>query len=56
MPGRIYNALAEIAVDQYGYVTVRDAEQQGVDPHRLVEMARRGTIERVADGGNALAT
>lgn len=50
MPGRIYNALAEIAVDQYGYVTVRDAERQGVDPHRLVEMARRGTIERVAHG------
>jgi predicted transcriptional regulator of viral defense system len=50
MPGRVYNTLAEIAVDQYGYVTAQDAEQHGVDPHRLVEMARRGTIERVAHG------
>jgi predicted transcriptional regulator of viral defense system len=50
MPGRIYNALAEIAFDQHGYVTVRDAEQKGIDPHRLIEMARRGTIERVAHG------
>lgn len=50
MPGRIYNTLAEIAVDQHGYVTARDAEANGVDPHRLVEMARRGTVERVAHG------
>ena len=50
MPGRIYNALAEIAIDQHGYVTVRDAERHGVDPHRLIEMAKRGTIERVAHG------
>jgi len=50
MPGHVYNTLAEIAVDQHGYVTVRDAEQNGVDPHRLVEMERRGTVERVAHG------
>ena len=50
MPGRIYNILAEIAVDQYGYVTTLDAEEHGVDPHRLIEMARRGSIERVAHG------
>ena len=50
MPGHVYNTLAEIAVDQHGYVTVRDAEQHGIDPHRLVEMARRGTVERVAHG------
>lgn len=50
MPGRIYNILAEIAVDQHGYVTTQDAEEYGVDPHRLIEMARRGTIKRVAHG------
>lgn len=50
MPGRVYNTLAEIAVDQHGYVTARDAEQNGVDPHRLIEMAKRGTVERVAHG------
>jgi predicted transcriptional regulator of viral defense system len=50
MPGQIYNSLAEIAVDQHGYVTARDAERNGIDPHRLVEMAKRGTVERVAHG------
>ncbi len=50
MPGRIYKALAEIALDQYGYVTTWDAEENGVDPHRLVEMARRGAAQRVAHG------
>lgn len=50
MPGRIYNILAEIAVDQHGYVTTQDAEEHGVDPHRLIEMAKRGNIERVAHG------
>ncbi len=50
MPGRIYNSLADIAVDQHGYVTARDAERNGIDPHRLVEMAKRGTVERVARG------
>lgn len=50
MPGRIYNILAEIAVDQHGYVTTQDAEEHGVDPHRLIEMTRRGSIERVAHG------
>jgi predicted transcriptional regulator of viral defense system len=50
MPGHVYNALAEIAVDQHGYVTARDAKRHGVDPHRLVEMERRGTVERVGHG------
>lgn len=50
MPGHVYNTLAEIALDQHGYVTARDAERHGIDPHRLVEMARRGTAERVAHG------
>jgi len=50
MPGRIYNILAEIALDQHGYVTTQDAEEHGVNPHRLIEMARRGSVERVAHG------
>lgn len=50
MPGKIYNLLAELALDQHGYVTTRDAEAHGVDPHRLVEMARRGVIERTERG------
>ena len=50
MPGRIYDALLDIALDQYGFVTSRDARAVDIDPRRLVEMERRGTIERVAHG------
>jgi predicted transcriptional regulator of viral defense system len=50
MPGRVYNTLAELALDQHGLVTTQDAREAGIDPHRLVEMARRGTAERVAHG------
>ncbi|MCK9249734.1 MAG: type IV toxin-antitoxin system AbiEi family antitoxin domain-containing protein [Solirubrobacteraceae bacterium] len=50
MPGRVYSELAEIALDQYGYVTTVDAREIGVNPQRLVEMAARGTAERVFHG------
>lgn len=50
MPGRVYNELAEVALDQYGFVTTADARAIGVDPQRLVEMAARGTAERVFNG------
>ncbi len=50
MPGRNYNALATIAAEQQGLIATVDARKAGIDPHRLVDMARRGTIERVARG------
>lgn len=50
MPGRNYNRLAMIAADQQGLVATADAREAGIDPHRLVDMERRGTIERVARG------
>jgi len=50
MPGRNYNTLATVALDQQGLVTPADAREVGIDPHRLVDMERRGTIERVARG------
>lgn len=50
MPGRNYNRLATIAADQQGLVTPVDAREVGIDPHRLVDMERRGAIERVARG------
>jgi len=50
MPGRNYNALATIAAEQQGLIATADAREAGVDPHRLVDMERRGTIERVARG------
>lgn len=50
MPGRIYDQLAAIAADQQGLVTSADAREAGIDIRRLVEMQRRGTIERVSRG------
>jgi predicted transcriptional regulator of viral defense system len=50
MPGRNYNALAAIAADQHGMIAPADARRAGIDPHRLVDMERRGAIERVAHG------
>lgn len=50
VPGKVYNQLVEIALDQYGFVTPADAREIDVDPHRLIEMARRGVIERVDHG------
>lgn len=50
MPGTIYSDIADIAADQYGFVTTDDARDSGIDPHRLLEMARRGQIERCGTG------
>jgi predicted transcriptional regulator of viral defense system len=50
MPGRVHDILLERAFDQYGFVTSEDARDLGVDQQRLVDMERRGTLERVARG------
>lgn len=50
MPGRNYNRLATVAANQQGLVTAADAREAGVDPHRLVDMERRGAIQRVSRG------
>jgi predicted transcriptional regulator of viral defense system len=50
MPGRNYNILHDQAVDQAGYVTTRDANALGVNPHRLQVMEQRGLIEQVSRG------
>lgn len=50
MPGRVYDILLERAFDQYGFVTSEDARDLGVDQQRLVDMERRATLERVAQG------
>jgi predicted transcriptional regulator of viral defense system len=50
MPGRVYNTLHELAVDQHGYVTTRDARELGVVPQRLHLRADRGVLHRVARG------
>lgn len=46
MPGRNFKTLYEIAEDNYGFLTVKDARQVGIRPQRLAEMARRGSLRR----------
>lgn len=48
MPGALYNQLAEMAAENYGYLTTEEVEEAGIDPHRLLELARRGQIEHRA--------
>jgi predicted transcriptional regulator of viral defense system len=50
MPGKNFDKLALIASEQQGLLAASDAREAGIDPHRLVDMERRGTIERVARG------
>ncbi|HMI80588.1 MAG TPA: hypothetical protein VK480_02255 [Solirubrobacterales bacterium] len=45
MPGQIYNRIAAIAADNYGYVTTDEAEAVDINPQRLLELARRGQLE-----------
>lgn len=44
------DVLWEHAVNQYGYVTVRDALELGIDRLTVDKLAGRGQIERVAHG------
>jgi predicted transcriptional regulator of viral defense system len=48
--GRIQRELWEIAVDQYGYVTSKDARGLGINPVELGKLAARGQIEHVSYG------
>lgn len=50
MPGALYNRLADLAADNYGFLTTGEVEKAGIDPHRLLELARRGQLERRARG------
>ncbi len=50
MSGEAYNRIYEIAADQHGYVTTRQAREAGVSTMALVMMERRQTIERVSFG------
>lgn len=50
MPGRVYEALWDVAVEQYGYVTTDDARALGIQPRRLVDLEQRGQADRVAHG------
>lgn len=45
-----YDDVLEIAVDNHGYVTARDARAAGVDPTVLRKLAATGRLERTAQG------
>jgi predicted transcriptional regulator of viral defense system len=44
------DVLREIALEQYGYVTTRDATEAGVPAGELPKLAARGGLENVAYG------
>jgi predicted transcriptional regulator of viral defense system len=50
MPGALFNRLADLAAENYGYLTTEEVEKEGIDPHRLLELTRRGQLERRARG------
>ncbi|MDT8437039.1 MAG: type IV toxin-antitoxin system AbiEi family antitoxin domain-containing protein [Gemmatimonadota bacterium] len=50
MPTTAYDTVVAIAKEQHGLVTTSQARQQGVNPHTIKKMARRGNIERVSWG------
>jgi len=49
-PLTIVERLREVALDQHGFVTARQAEAEGINPVELVKLAARGRLERVARG------
>ena len=46
----IWDRLVELAAEQHGYVTTRDAREIGVDPVQLRLLTARGRLERVGRG------
>lgn len=46
----IWDRLVELAAEQHGYVTTRDARDIGVDPTQLRLLAARGRLERAGHG------
>jgi predicted transcriptional regulator of viral defense system len=50
MPGRAYETLFELATDQFGYVTRGQALKAGFHRDTLIQMAKRGVVDRVGHG------
>src|SRR3954453_23922862 len=42
--------LRERAVDQYGYITTRDAKELGIPPGELRKLRQRGGLEHIGHG------
>jgi predicted transcriptional regulator of viral defense system len=50
MPTDRFAELAELAADQYGLFTLKDAHGVGYAQNTIAQMARRGRLERVSQG------
>lgn len=50
MPGKHWEAAFELALDQQGFVTFRDARQLGFDPALLRQWYARGLLDRATHG------
>jgi predicted transcriptional regulator of viral defense system len=50
VPGVVFTELAEVANEQYGFLTPEDARELGIDPINLVRMFQRGHLERRSTG------
>jgi predicted transcriptional regulator of viral defense system len=50
VPGAAFNQLADLAADQYGFVSQQDARELGIKPMTLVRMSEQGTLERRGHG------
>lgn len=50
MPTERFNALAELAAEQFGLVTLADTRAVGYRDSSVAQMARRGRLERVSQG------
>lgn len=50
MPGRAYDALFELATDQYGFITRDQALKAGFNRDTLTQMAKRGHVDHVGHG------
>jgi len=49
-PLTIVDRLREVAIDQHGFITARQAKDEGINPVELVKLTARGRLERVAHG------
>jgi predicted transcriptional regulator of viral defense system len=50
VPGAVYTELADLASEQYGFLTPDDARERDIDPINLIRMFQRGHLDRRATG------
>jgi predicted transcriptional regulator of viral defense system len=50
VPTHRFTELAELAAEQHGLFTLKDARAVGYEPNTIAQMARRGRLDRVSQG------